>query len=294
MIIVKLIGGLGNQMFQYAVGRHLAIKNNTTLKLDIEGFKEYKLRNYDLKYFNIQENIAQPTELSTIIFPSDGMVQKIKKNIKINLVGIQSIRYVQQCRYEFQPETLDLGNNIYLDGTWQSEKFFEDISSTIKNEFSLKTPLIQEYAHYADLIRESESVCIHLRRGDYISNPVANKILGICPLDYYYSAIKTIEKKLKCPHYFIFSDDPSYIKEIFTHNSSMSIVSPDNVNNTFDYQELYLMSLCKHQIIANSTFSWWSAWLNKNSNKIIIAPNIWFKDNSINTIDLIPNNWITI
>jgi len=294
LIIVKLIGGLGNQMFQYALGQHLAMKNNSTLKLDIQGFKNYKLRNYDLNCFNIQENIARSKDLMCVSLPSDRFIHKIGKHLEVKLTGVQQIQYIKEQKSDFQPEILSLGDNIYLDGYWQSEKYFLDIENIIRNEFSIVNPLTSTSQNIAEQIKGCESVSIHVRRGDYVSNPVANQILGVCSLDYYNSAIQLMNKKLKCPHYFIFSDDLAYMETIFKDNSSVSIVSHNNLDKNNDFQDLYLMSLCQHQIIANSTFSWWAAWLNRNKYKIVIAPEKWFKDKSMNSNDLIPKNWITI
>jgi Glycosyl transferase family 11 len=291
MIIVKLIGGLGNQMFQYSLGQHLAIKNNSTLKLDLQGFKDYKLRNYDLSCFNILENIATSNDLSDVILPSNRLIRKVGKCIKVKLNVVQQIQYIKESIFNFQPEILNLGDNIYLEGYWQSEKYFSDIKDVIIKEFTVKNRPDPINESFIEEIAGCESVSIHIRRGDYVSNPTTNKFHGFLGLDYYQRAIKLMLEKVDNPHFFVFSDDPGWANKNIKTDASITYIKHNNAKN---YEDMRLMSTCKHQIIANSSFSWWGAWLNKNPEKIVLAPEKWFNDSSINTDDLILDSWIRI
>ena len=289
LIIVKLIGGLGNQMFQYALGRYLAMKNNSTLKLDIQGFKNYKLRNYDLNCFNIQENIATSKDLLGVSLPSDRFIRKLGKYVEMRITGFQQIQYIKEQNSDFQPEILSLGDNVYLEGYWQSEKYFSDIKNIIQKEFDFVDPLTSTSQDLAERIQNCEAVSLHVRRGDYVSDPKTNNVHGVCEVEYYCSAISMINKEVDSPHYFIFSDDPEWACSNIKPNAPTTYVK--NNECLKDYEDMYLMSMCKHNIIANSSFSWWGAWLNKNPGKIVIAPKKWFNLKNMDTQDLVPDKW---
>ncbi|MGB9927471.1 MAG: alpha-1,2-fucosyltransferase [Methanosarcina sp.] len=291
MIIVKLTGGLGNQMFQYALGRQLAVKNNTTLKLDIQGFKDYKLRNYDLNFFNILENLATPDDLSGVISSSDKLISKIGKHIGIGLKGIQQIKYIKEQTFSFQPETLNLKDNVYLDGYWQSEKYFSDIKDIIRKDFTVKNVPNTANESIMKEITECVSVSIHIRRGDYVSNPTTSQYHGFLGLEYYQKAMRLMLEKVGNPHFFVFSDDPEWASENIKTNCPITYIEHNGVKN---YEDLRLMSTCKHHIIANSSFSWWGSWLSINEEKIVIAPKKWFNANTSDTKDLYLNSWYKI
>lgn len=291
MIIVKLIGGLGNQMFQYAVGRNLAIKNNCMLKLDISGFKGYKLRNYDLVNFNVQENIATSNDLMGVILPTDNFILKARKHLERKISRIQDIQYIREKKIDFNPKILILKDNKYLDGYWQSEKYFSDISDVIRKEFTLikKADPINE-SYLGDIV-DCESVSVHIRRGDYVSDPRTTQVHGFLGLEYYQRALKLMLEKKDNSHFFVFSDDPQWAKMNLITSKKITFIEHNCAKN---YEDLRLMTHCKHHITANSTFSWWGAWLCQNEDKIIIAPKKWFNDESINSDDLIPKSWIRL
>lgn len=282
MIIVKLMGGIGNQMFQYTAGRCLAIQNKTNLKLDITLLldrnprKDFTYRNYELGAFNIQENFVSPLE---------NKILRVKQILRM-------INTVKEPHYHFYESMLSVPDNSYLVGYWQSEKYFKDVEDIIRNEFTVKLKAEGINKKIAEEINSCEAISIHIRRGDYVSNPETNKYHGLCSLEYYQKAIKKITSYIENPHFYIFSDDPEWTQKnldfeypfkFITHNGSLK-----------GYEDLRLMSLCRYNIIANSSFSWWGAWLNRNPEKIVIAPRKWFNDPSINTDDLIPKSWIRI
>jgi len=291
MIIVKLIGGLGNQMFQYAAGRNLAIKNNTILKLDISGFKDYKLRNYDLGRFKILEDIATSEDLSGVIFPSDGSIHKVRKYLKIKIADVQHIQFIKEQENDFQPEILTLGDSIYLDGYWQSEQYFSDIKDVIRKEFTVKGVPDPINESYLGKIIDCESVSVHVRRGDYVSNPTTAQVHGFLGLEYYQMALDIILEKIDEPHFFVFSDDPDWAERNLKPDAPIAYIKHNGAKN---YEDLRLMSTCKHHIIANSSFSWWGAWLAPDENKTVIGPSRWFSDKDYNDQDRMPENWLRV
>jgi hypothetical protein len=257
-VIVKLKGGLGNQMFQYAYGRCLSLRHKTIFKLDKFLFRSQicqKMagitpRKYELGEFNIVGKIA-------------GFKEIVIKN----------------------------KNNIYLDGYFQSEKYFKDIRQILLKEFTLRKKT-SNFSRLERQISESNSVSVHIRRGDYVKDIVTRKYHGVQTLGYYLQAMKIIEGKIKKPHFFFFSDDILWVKENFNKvNNPVTFVS--NLHRLTNQEELILMSFCKHNIIANSSFSWWGAWLNINPKKIVVAPKRWFRQ-KVNEKSIVPREWIRI
>lgn len=281
MVIVKLIGGLGNQMFQYALGRHLAYKNRTGLKLDLSSFKTYKLWKYVLNQFNIIEEFASRADIRLFNFKREFSPFKSDKNILC----------VEKVKFKFDPEVLKCKGNVYLDGSWQSEKYFKDIEKIIRKEFTLKNKPGSESIKLLKSIGGTNSVCIHARRGDYVTNSNTNRFLGACSVDHYNKCIQVIKKRLQNPHFFVFSDEPNWTENNIKIDAPATYV----IHNTIDkgYEDLRLMKNCKNFIISNSTFGWWGAWLSENKNKIILAPEKWLNID-METPDLLPDSWIKI
>ena len=264
MIVVRLIGGLGNQFYQYAAGRRLAHKLDTELKLDISGFETYKLHKYALSPFNICENFATPDEIA-------------------------SLKYVRENSFHFDPDILNLDDNVYLDGYWQTEKYFADIANIIRYEFSVRSPLAGMNLQLAQQIDSCQAVSLHIRRGDYVSNPVTNQVHGTCDVDYYRKCVEQLTWTVKNPHLFIFSDEPQWAVENLKLPYPTTVI--DHNGPEKNYEDMRLMSQCSHHIIANSSFSWWAAWLNPRKEKKVFAPQQWFRSNEKNTKDLIPKEW---
>ena len=295
MIIISLIGGLGNQMFQYAAGRSLAIYHNNELKLDISAYNKSKKtmtpRNYCLSHYNIYENFVSKDELYLSKKP-----HSYGKNFLLTLSGLINRKSPRNYKIEpffnYYSDFFLLPDDIYLIGFWQSEKYFKNIEAVIRREFTLKYPPDPLHIQMSQKILQTNAISIHVRRGDYITNSHANKYHGICSSEYYTRAIDYIYEKCSDPHFFIFSDDPQWIRQ------NMDIQYPHTFmgksENSKDYEDMWLMSLCKHHIIANSSFSWWSAWLCNNVSKIVIAPKRWVTDPNIDTRDVLPKEWVLI
>lgn len=284
-------------MFQYAVGRCLSYKHNTQLKLDVSFLKSRQERciprTYELKYLRINEVIAKPIEVAKITGLGISLCSDTLLRLR-HMAGVIKLRpnVYSEKHFHFDPEVLSAPDNVYLQGYWQSEKYFKEIEDIIRQEFSIGASLTGKNLDVAELIKSTDSVSVHVRRGDYIASERAMAMHGICGMDYYMRCVEKIRSYVKMPHFFIFSDEPDWVRENMRLSLPMTIVyhnPPDK-----GYEDMRLMILCKHNIIANSSFSWWGAWLNSNPEKIVIAPQTWFNDPSRNTKDLIPNGWLKI
>jgi hypothetical protein len=280
MIIAKLMGGMGNQMFEYAMARHLAYKHNTELKLDISSYKTDPLREYELQHFKITASLATISDMKQI---TSRFLRFLKRN---------NIKVFKEKIFHFDSSALSLPDNTYLQGYWQSEKYFKDIEDIIRKEFRIKKMLPSKFKSLQSHINATNSISLHVRHSDYLTNPERKKIHGILPITYYKKAIDTIKNKVNNPIFYIFSDDMTWVKTNIKFTNQVIYVDRDESQNWI--ADFNLMSLCKHHIIANSTFSWWAAWLCENKNKIVIAPKKWFRSKTFDTSDLIPNQWIRL
>lgn len=300
MIIVELAGGLGNQMFQYAAGRTLALKHDTDLKLSLSLLRDDKLRKYELLNFNIVENFATDKEVQQLTRLAPGslrfylhkMSKILNRHTGLNLQRVLAPALIEEKTMNYDPSVIDSGENTVLSGYWQSEKYFLPIRASLLNDFTLKFPIHRSANETLNQIEATESVAIHVRRGDYVSNPDTAQTHGTCSLEYYSAAFKYLSERLTKPIFFIFSDDIGWCRSHLNFGSNTFYVEHHGHARACD--DLFLMSQCRHNVIANSSYSWWSAWLNKNIDKMIIAPRLWFKDESRCSADLIPSGWIRI
>lgn len=296
MIILRLDGGLGNQMFQYAAARRLSEKHLTPLKLDLSWFETQRLRQYRLRYFNIWEHLATSQEITTLIGKStfhEQMFAKIGRRLgfRQSVAGFyQKGLVLKEKQFHFDPHVLDAPYHVYMEGFWQSEKYFSDVTDILRQEFTLKYPQTSIFSQILNAINNTSSVSLHVRRSDYVNDP-NNRILSACDLTYYKRAIAYISEHITNPHFFVFSDDPAWVKQNLSIEFPITLVSDHNFP---DYEELSLMGKCQHNIIANSSFSWWGAWLNSKKNKTVVAPAKWFNNDDFNTKDLIPETWIKL
>lgn len=279
MITVILKGGLGNQMFQYATARAVAEENKDQLYLNTFWFDTQSKRELNIKDFNIQGEIIETGLIKRLAY-------KIPLFKKRGIIGDTYIK--EQERFVFDESIFKTSGSIIMEGYWQNEKYFKDIRDTLKKEFSLKKPLGGQAHDIKNKIDNCNSVSLHFRRGDYIKNEKLNKIYGASPMKYYRQALDIVSDKVEDSTLFIFSDDIGWVKENFKINKQVTYVSQKDIKDT---EELILMSRCKHNIIANSTFSWWAAWLNDYEEKLVIAPQKWFNNSNRKTSDLIPNSW---
>lgn len=276
MKVVRIIGGLGNQMFQYAFYLSL-LKIHPDTYLDISGFSNYKTHEFQLdRVFKLHK------------------ARYFKPNIyqKFNF-HLFSKKIIRQDTLYHQDVFSTSNRYVYLDGYWNSEKYFEGIKSLVRSEFEIKPPIDNKNRKLLKLLSQTNSVSIHVRRGDYLLSELNKKIYGnICTVEYYKQAINYLESKVDNPQYFIFSNDIDWCRK----NLNIDGLYVDwNSDPRESFKDLHLMSNCKHNILANSTFSWWAGWLNQNSEKFVIVPSRFFNNAIVSNMEtLIPPSWIRI
>ncbi len=293
MIIIKLTGGLGNQLFQYGFGRYLSEKFNSELKFDVQTINDsanFTNRSFGLENFNIKVNLATSSDISTLKYFSEGLFGRIERKL-IQNVPFLNPKYMVQSSNDYKTNIKNIRDNCYYDGYWQSEKYFKPIETILKTELQYTAVLNDKNALLLTDIINNESISVHIRRGDYLSIKVNGKLFAVCSDDYYKQAINYFLNKNDKSIFYIFSDDVDWAKSNF--NGDSYLIVDNNANNP--EIDLYLMSNCKHNIIANSSYSWWGAWLNRNSDKTIIAPKQWYRGKQNEMInDLIPSKWIKL
>jgi Glycosyl transferase family 11 len=291
-VIANLIGGLGNQLFQYAAGRAIAHRLGVPLLLDVSGFAQYELRRYELGDLCIRGRVATEDELahSGISTKSPTLLRRFSKALGLarpaNLFKEGSFAY--DARFE------QVVSPVYLSGYWQSERYFLEIADLLRTELSLNQPVNAVNEQIAAQIRDAgaSAVSLHIRRGDYVNNPQTAQYHGVCSLDYYRAAVDCIAERVPDPHFFVFSDDHAWVSDNFKLDQSMTMVDVNDADR--GVWDMALMRGCRHHVIANSSFSWWGAWLNNSKGKVVIAPKRWFNDSTIDTKDLIPSAWVRL
>lgn len=293
MIISSIIGGLGNQMFQYAAGRALSLERGQPFRLDVAGFADYRLHHgFELqRVFDFSAEIATEAEVRSILgWQFSSVIRRA-----VSRPGLAFLRrdgFVIEPHFDYWPGINNVPHDCYLSGYWQSEKYFKNMAEVIRSEFTFKCPLENRNSELADEISQVSAVSLHVRRGDYLTNTKNTAMHGLCSLDYYREAIQYISVRVEKPHFFIFSDDIAWVKNNLKMDFSCQYV--DHNNGPQSYNDMHLMSLCQHHIIANSSFSWWGAWLNPRPNKMVIAPMKWFASQQKSTRDLIPSSWVNL
>lgn len=277
-------------MFQYAAGRSISLDVDRDLMLNINAYRNYNLHNgYELdKVFNITPKIASISQVDSVlgIWKNRYLSYALKRAVQFGLPSPNHIIQEKSFRYDRRVEKII--SDVYLDGYWQSEKYFLRNASQIRNDFEFRFNLSDSELAIRQSLLNVNSISLHIRRGDYVSNHDVAKKHGLCSLDYYYSAIELIRSRVPKPSLFVFSDDLDWARQNIKTSLPISFVA--NNKGKESYKDMYFMSQCKHNITANSSFSWWGAWLNASPNKLVICPKRWFLDNS-NVSDLIPNNW---
>jgi len=272
-VISRIKGGIGNQLFCYAAARRLAFINNVELVVDnISGFvrdHEYK-RQYQLTHFNIPVRLATPSER---MMPFERFRRFILKRIS-KRKPFETRQYLEQENNDFDERLLSLKINgkIYLDGYWQSEQYFIDIEKIIRQEFEIIPPTDKTNQDVASQIESTNSICIHIRWFDIPNTEKEIDFSNNIDKEYYNKAISLISTQTINPHFFVFSDYPDETRKFLNLSLQNTTFITHNKGDENAYADLWLMSLCNHFIIANSTFSWWGAWLSKNKDKIVIAP----------------------
>jgi Glycosyl transferase family 11 len=293
MVIVRLMGGLGNQMFQYAAARRMALTRQVPLKLDISEFARSPDRVYALGALSIQEAFATPEELREITGPRARGVRRLVFRLRRRFgIGYGWSWIHERGLSPFDRRVLEARERTYLDGYWQSEQYFGDVADTIRREFTIGFPPDARSREIAGQIATSDSVSVHVRRGDYVADPRASPARNICTPDYYHRSVARIAERVGNPHLFLFSDDPEWVAANLRFEHPVTLVSEAAGHK--EHEDLRLMSACRHHIIANSSFSWWGAWLNPRRDKVVIAPRRWMNDSRVDDRDVVPPTWIRV
>jgi hypothetical protein len=292
MIVCNLIGGLGNQMFQYACARALSLDLNFPLKFCTDSFYLYNAHNgFELaNVFGLNIEIASDADLVRLI--GKGRSLPILRRIlaKKNFSWYAGRRFLREPDFgHFSNLFEQARNGGYLHGYWQSELYFSKHTESIRSDFAFKDELQGANFELANSIAQSCSVSLHVRRGDYVSNSKTLSIHGTCTPEYYFKAIDSMLKRFPDARFFAFSDDLLWVSQVLTPRYPSLVLVKHN-EGPMSYNDMRLMSLCRHHIIANSSFSWWGAWLNSRPDKVVIAPAKWFADGR-DIKYLIPVSW---
>jgi hypothetical protein len=286
MVVTSIFGGLGNQLFQYAVGRAVALRYGTTLKLDVTAYEVYKLQAYGLHHFNIREELAYSGTVARLFGqPANRHLRKLRRYLPY--FWLRSVK--EQRQFQFDPDIFSKGRHVLLYGFWQSEGYFRDISDLLRQELTVKTAADSENVAMAEAIQSVAAVSVHVRRADYVTDPQTALKHGACSVDYYRSAIGVATAEVRNPHFFVFSDDSGWAQANLVFDRPVTHVTHNKADR--NYEDLRLMTLCRHHIIANSTFSWWGGWLGTNPQRMVIAPKRWLNDDTIDTGGLFPPTW---
>jgi hypothetical protein len=289
MIIIKLSGGLGNQMFQYAYARNLQTRNPLRkICLDISDLQN-GYRNFELHHFNITLPIIDELNSKQVYTESSNLVfGKLKKL----LYPYYKQQIIQEKFYHFDKNLLNIKHNAFVEGYFQTEKYFKEIEPIIRQEFTFKNEPDAANQKFLEQIKGiNVSVSLHIRRGDFVNNPTH-------PLQsesFFQKAFCILKEKYPTLHIFVFSNDMVWVKNNLSIPFAHTFV--ENNNEANGIEDFRLMTHCKHHIIANSSFSWWAAWLSPYPNKIVIAPSKWVSSQDKyykNLNDVIPESWIKI
>jgi len=289
MIVVQIKGGLGNQMFQYALARAIDVRTEFEIKLDITWFEgAKKTREYGLGRFRIKEfNHITRSERQML-----KLIRRLKKGIFHKLIPNNWNIYEEKRDWEYDQNVFDTKDNTYIKGYWQNYRYFQTIKEKIRRDFTFPEFRIKKNLNTSKEMNSENSVSLHLRKGDYRKY---KHLFEVCGSSYYESAISYILKKMDNPKFYVFSDDIDQVKansdlEQILDKTDITYIdwNKDNV-----FRDMQLMKTCKHNIIANSTFSWWAAWLNRNRGKVVISPEQWTYDER-NASGLMLKDWVKL
>lgn len=283
MIVTSIHGGLGNQMFQYAAGRRAAILSGVPLGIDLTLMKKYKKRSYGLNQFMLSPEVDV---IDGELFSKGRGLKRVWRK----LTGTYRDRVEKTIA--FDPEVLDIRPPARLVGYWQSEKYFQDVADTIRVEFGLSAAMsVKRRAVYEDIV-SCDSISVHVRRGDYVSVQKYANIFGTCSIEWYGRAVSIAAEGMTKPVFFVFSDDMRWAKNNLSLPGRVVWVEP--VADGRDAEELHLMAACRAHVTANSSFSWWGAWLDPREDSRIVAPSRWFLSEKLDARDIVPERWVRL
>ena len=283
MIVSRIQGGLGNQMFQYAYGRYLAQRYDTQLWLECSHSETDTLRNFALDRWRIAATPVEPA-ISTLLPRRYG-----GRGWSNLLQGQTPLRRVKERPFGFQQKYLNPGSRVFLDGYWQSEQFFPGMRDTLQREFQPARKLSPATLAVARQMEANNSVSLHVRRGDYITNQHANSVHGVCTLEYYRRSVQQLLARLEAVQVFVFSDDHAWCAEHLALPCATKRVTHNAASS--DHEDVWLMTQCRHHVVANSSFSWWGAWLGVDPTGLVYAPEPWFRSADLDCRSVVPASW---
>lgn len=281
MVISRITSGLGNQLFQYACGRAVSLRQGVPLKLDLGNFRDFQNRRYGLDAFRIEATEATPDEIRELL-NTDTFWHRLTTP-----PARRRVRHEQG--FAFDETILQAGPDVYLSGYWQSPRYFADGEAALRRELTWWMPPPAETRRFLEKMDDRTAVAVHVRRGDYVSNPGYAKRFGALPPTYYERALGYLADRVEGLHAFVFSDEPAWVKIHFPQTVPLTIVEGNPAT-----EDLRLMAACRYHVIANSTFSWWGAWLAPFPDKTVLAPARFFNDPNLPDRDLVPDDWVRI
>lgn len=292
MVIVQLEGGLGNQLFQYAAGHALALRTHTELRLDLGQLGDGRYRPYRLGIFDLE---ARPARKGEIPFEfrqphrsplARKVVGRLPRRLLEQLGG--GPRVVRESGFAFHDSVVRVTGDVYLVGFWQSPRYFEDAAEVIRSDLALSPGRVGVRADLAAEVGQNGTVSVHVRRGDYVSHA----LMSPCSVAYYERALELLATRVQLRRVYVFSDDIAWArKELQFAAPTIFVSAPDGRSDMADF---FLMGLCQHHVIANSSFSWWAAWLGRHLHGYVVSPSRWFNDATIDIRDLRPADWLVV
>jgi len=286
MIYLHLSGGLGNQLFQYAFGRALADRTAEGLVLDATWYRRRQrnaaFRSYELSHYPIRGNRAAGLA---------AMLCRLQMSRATRLFpALAPFAWLREPRIYRYSAPVKPAGDVYALGNWQSYRYFEHMRKVLSVELTPQTALSPASLAMAAVIRATNAVSLHVRRGDYVSIRATNNVHGACGARYYDRAISHVLERVAAPHFFVFSDDPAWVEANIQIPAPCTLVQHNGTDAAF--QDLQLMTLCRHHVTANSSFSWWGAWLRSAyPDGIVVCPAQWLVGVSTTGLDIAPHDW---
>jgi hypothetical protein len=296
VIVVRFKGGLGNQLFQYAAGRALAARHGAPLRFDARWYDTAEnlrtvTRTFDLPAFNVEGGLATKDELDAFAF--DGS-RRLWPRIKGRILRPIRRRVLWSCdSLGWQPCFMRLGSNVMLDGYFQHPEFFSEIQAQLRGELQLRVPAPEKILRMADELGLQKSVCIQVRRTDFVDNPRTRQIHGTCSPDYFRAAWEHIASRVPAARGFVFTDDMTWARKTFDNWQNIVVLGPEYDGPAYLHR-FFLMKACHHFIIANSTWGWWAAWLGQRNDSVVVVPRRWLNDEDTHDLGLVLEKWVVI
>jgi hypothetical protein len=288
-VVCRVDGGLGNQLFQYAAARSLADTLACDLALDLRALGPKADRGYGLDAFSIRAEVAGPETLQSLPLPRSSRIGRMRSALSLVLPSVAPYPVFWPRSFAYDARLLRLRQPKYVVGYWQSERYFAWNRARLLADLQPRTETGPD-VQLLQRITSCQSVSVHIRRGDYFSNASAARIHGLCEPSYYQNAVRWLAQRNSGLQFFVFSDDMAWARAQF--DFGLPTVFVDSGPLASPLQDFALMRACRHHVISNSTFSWWAAWLAEAPEQIVIAPQRWFVDESIASVDVVPERWI--